>query len=137
MKISKFLKIIFVFILMFFALTINLSASTIIIERDDDSDDNTGYVFNANYLITINEDDNIGYFQRSINGNNVVLGTCEVIIIDTLNPNGYVLCNDDNNSLGTITILINSNDEEKGAIVNVNGEINTIVSVNEEVSIME
>ena len=88
-------------------------------------------------MIRINEDNNIGYLERSINGNSVVLGTCEVIIIDVLNPEGYILCNDDNNSLGTITILINSNNEENGTIVNLNGEISTIISINEEVSIIE
>ena len=118
--------------------SINLSATTIVIDQEGGSDDNDGnktpYGLVKDYLINVDEDNNIGYLERSINGNSVVLGTCEVIIIDVSNHEGYILCNDDNNSLGTITILINSNNEEKGTIVNLNGEISSINFINEEVT---
>ena len=137
---KKSMKLIF-FGLLIFILCINISvnASTIVIEEDGDESENSGVyaIKYYQYMIRINEDNNIGYLERSINGNSVVLGTCEVIIIDVLNPEGYILCNDDNNSLGTITILINSNNEENGTIVNLNGEISTIISINEEVSIIK
>ena len=137
MKIKKIITLVFMLALTLCTLTINLSAKTIVIEKDEDLDDNTGYVLNNSYSIFINEDNNIGYLERNINGNSVVLGTCKVIIIDVSNPEGYILCNDDNNSLGTITILINSNNEEKGTIVNLNGEISSINFINEEVSILK
>ena len=138
---KKIFKIICLIILLFTLVnSINLSAITIVIDQDGDGSGKDGdknpYGLVKDYLINVDED-NIGYLERSINGNSVVLGTCEVIIIDVLNPEGYILCHDDNNSLGTITILINSNNEENGTIVNLNGEISTIISINEEVSIIE
>lgn len=137
---KKSMKLIF-FGLLIFILCINISvnASTIVIEEDGDESENSGVyaIKYCQYMIRINEDNNIGYLERNINGNSVVLGTCEVIIIDVLNPEGYILCNDDNNSLGTITILINSNNEENGTIVNLNGEISTIITINEEVKICD
>ena len=138
---KKIFKIICLIILLFTLVnSINLSAITIVIDQEGGEGENNGnsgtYGLVKDYLINVDEN-NIGYLERSINGNSVVLGTCEVIIIDVLNPEGYILCNDDNNSLGTITILINSNNEENGTIVNLNGEISTIISINEEVSIIE
>ena len=136
---KKIFKIICLIILLFTLVnSINLSAITIVIDQEGGEGENNGnsgtYGLVKDYLINVDEN-NIGYLERSINGNSVVLGTCEVIIIDVLNPEGYILCNDDNNSLGTITILINSNNEENGTIVNLNGEISTIISINEEVII--
>ena len=142
MKIFKKMLKIFCLVLLLFTLANNINLSAIIIDINqegggsEENGDYTPYGLVKDYLINVDEN-NIGYLERSINGNSVVLGTCEVIIIDTLNPNGYVLCNDDNSSLGTITILINSNNEEKGTIVNLNGEISAIISINEEVSIIE
>lgn len=144
MKIFKKILKIFCLVLLLFTLVNNINLNAIIIDINQEgggNEENDGnknpYGLCRDYSINVDEDNNIGYLERSINGNSVVLGTCEVIIIDTLNPNGYVLCDDDNNSLGTITILIDSNDEEKGAIVNVNGEIDSIISINDEVSIIE
>jgi len=140
--IKKIFKV-FCLVLFFFVFvnSINLNAIIIDINQEgggsEEDGDKSPYGLCLDYFINMDEETNIGYLERCINGNNVVLGTCEVIIIDVLNPEGYILCNDDNNSLGSIIILIDSNDEEKGTIVNVNGEINTIVSVNEEVSIMK
>ena len=113
-KFKKIFKIICLIILLFTLVnSINLSAITIVIDQEGGEGENNGnsgtYGLVKDYLINVDEN-NIGYLERSINGNSVVLGTCEVIIIDVLNPEGYILCNDDNNSLGTITILINSND---------------------------
>ena len=59
------------------------------------------------------------------------------MIIDVLNPEGYLLCDDDNNSVGSITILIDYNDDTKGKIVNAYGEISSIITINENVSIVK
>lgn len=143
MKIFKKILKIFCLVLLLFTLANNINLSAIIIDIDqegggsEENGDYTPYGLYRGYLINVDEETNVGYLERSINDKVTVLGTCEVIIIDVLNPEGYILCNDDNNSLGTITILINSNNEEKGTIVNLNGEISTIISINEEVSIIE
>ena len=142
MKIFKKTIKIFCLVLLLFTLANNINLSAIIIDINQEGDgsgkdgDKNPYGLCRDYSINVDEDNNIGYLERSINGNSVVLGTCEVIIIDVLNPEGYILCNDNNNSLGTITILINCNDETKGTIVNVIGEISTIISINEEVKII-
>lgn len=142
MKIFKKILKIFCLVLLLFTLVNNINLSAIIIDINqegggsEENGDHTPYGLVKDYLINV-DGNNIGYLERSINGNSVVLGTCEVIIIDVLNPEGYILCNDDNNSLGTITILINSNNRENGTIVNLNGEISTIISINEEVKICD
>ena len=140
-KFKKIFKIICLIILLFTLVnSINLSAITIVINQEGGEGENNGnsetYGLVKDYLINVDEN-NIGHLERRINGNNVVLGTCEVIIIDALNPEGYILCNDDNNSMGTITIQININDESKGTIVSMSGEIYTIISINEEVNIIK
>ena len=73
---KKSMKLIF-FGLLIFILCINISvnASIIVIEEDGDESENSGVyaIQYCQYMIRINEDNNIGYLERNINGNSVIL----------------------------------------------------------------
>ena len=116
----------------------NVNAKKIVIEEDENPD---GIVImslgDVSYYIDVDEENQLGYVVRSMNGNDVVLGTCTVVVIDAQNPNGYVLCLENEDSLGTLTIEITNELTREGHIETLTGELANLFEINVEVVVEE
>lgn len=116
----------------------NVNAKKIIIEEDDNPD---GIVImslgDVSYYIDVDEETQFGYVVRTMNGNDVVLGTCAVVVINAENPNGYVLCLENEDSLGTLTIVITNELTREGHIEILTGELTNLFEIDTEVVIEE
>lgn len=137
MKLRKNLFKLFAFVVMLMSLlsiSSVVSASDIIIIRNPNPGGVTVLSLNqVVYHIETSDDDNpIGYLVRTTNGEDEVLGTCTVIVIDRFNPNGYVLCSDQgsNNSCGTLIINITNRITGEGYVKSVSGSLRNIFSRN-------
>lgn len=141
-KMKKIFKVIF--ITMIFVLLcgiIKIDAKTIKIHDHSGGPEgggggvNTLTLFDSEYYIEIDDTTNIGYIVYVENGNEIILGTCEVILVDN-NSHEQFICYSADNNLGTIIIEdINSN--SLGTVIYVNGIVNQYVVVGNTLNLVE
>lgn len=91
--------------------TLNVSAKSITLDYNDNHDYVTVLGINdCTYEIKIDEESKIGYVYYETRGQYELIGTCEVLINDTVNNSNYILCYDGENSTGNIVITIGAYD---------------------------
>ena len=136
-------KFIFMFAVLFVVFTmlgtVAVNAANKIVFEDNDNPDYVTVLSldNEMYTIEIDEETGIGYVIVSINGDEETLGTWTVVAIDSNNPNGNILCYDQNDSLGTMTIIITNENIGEGYISVLTGELSNLFNVNQMLTIEE
>lgn len=137
MKKSK--KIFFAMAILAFLFFIGMStysanAKGIRIKKDINVEGVTLYSLSSKeYAIIIDDETNIGYVVCTLNGVEQILGTCKVVVIDLENPDGYALCESDDNSYGELTIVVTDETTKIGYVENVTDELAIIFEVNDQV----
>lgn len=121
-KIAKFLLLLMI---MFFTIsTIKVSAAKITIERDENpSGVAVASIYNDEYYIIIDENDNVGYlYYNSFNGEEI-LGTCTIILIDENNDEIIIANSIEKNAMGEIKIRIDYY-SNSGVVIESKGKVN-------------
>lgn len=114
--------------------TLDVSAKSITLDDNDNPDYVTVLGINdCTYEIKIDEESKIGYVYYETRGQYELIGTCEVLINDTVNNSNYILCYDGENSTGNIVITISEYDTyvsyAEGNISNIFSEgVNVIIT---------
>lgn len=114
--------------------TLDVSAKSITLDDNDNPDYVTVLGINdCTYEIKIDEESKIGYVYYETRGQYELIGTCEVLINDTVNNSNYILCYDGENSTGNIVITIGAYDTyvsyAEGNISNIFSEgVNVIIT---------
>lgn len=122
---KRILKI-FVLVLVFtlFIGTIKVNAARVTIVKDENPDRvDVLSLSNNEFYVAIDDETQIGYLTNCVRGNEEIIGTCEILIVDLNNSTNYLLCNADENNVGTVVITITDNEQ---IVTNVNGEISNV-----------
>ncbi len=115
--------------------TLDVSAKSITLDDNDNPDYVTVLGINdCTYEIKIDEESKIGYVYYETRGQYELIGTCEVLINDTVNNSNYILCYDGENSTGNIVITISEYDTY---VSYAEGDIGSIYNVGVSVVICE
>ncbi|MDD3383703.1 MAG: hypothetical protein PHX46_02695 [Bacilli bacterium] len=135
-KNEKFKKEV-IFSMFLFMATVEVQAAKIKIVRDENPDCVTVLsLFDEEYSIDVDEENEIGYVVYTSNGEDEILGTCTVIVINSQNPNGYVLCNSEvGSSRGTLTITIINELTGEGYVSSVTGDLGYLFGLNTEITL--
>lgn len=114
--------------------TLDVSAKSITLDDNDNPDYVTVLGINdCTYEIKIDEESKIGYVYYETRGQYELIGTCEVVVNDTVNNSNYILCYDGENSTGNMVITISEYDTfvsyAEGNISNIFSEgVNVIIT---------
>ena len=130
--------IIFMFVAIFlFMTTIEVQAAKITIVRDNNPEGVTVLsLFNEKYSIEIDDETEIGYVVYTVDGVDEIIGSCEVIVIDSQNPSGYVLCSDEiDRSCGSLTITITNELTGEGFVSSVSGDLGYVFCLNSNIKL--
>lgn len=133
---KRILKI-FVLVLVFtlFIGTIKVNAARVTIVKDENPDRvDVLSLSNNEFYVSIDDETKIGYLINCVRGNEEIIGTCEIYVIDHVNDLNYTLCYDNENSVGSIIINI---DEYGSYISNTTGDISNIFYSGLEVNISD
>lgn len=137
MKKNLFKLFICLFFLFLTASSFVVSAKKVDIKEEDNPFGETVLTLgNREIFIEIDEETGFAYVCLESNGNIYILGTCEVVLVDSENPNGVVdgVPANDLDDYGTITI----SDSDNGLYISaLDGEIVNYFEVNLKVVITE
>lgn len=118
--------------------TISVNAARMI--REDDND--LGVVLyslnDKEYYVELDEENNCGYVIEVKNGEENVIGTCSITVIFSDETNEVIEYTDVNNdTYGSIVIVITDNVSGEGYIQNVDGTLENIFEENEKIIFIE
>lgn len=95
---------------------------------------NTLTLNNSEYYIYVDEITGVGYLINKHNGQENIIGTCQVIIFDVSNSQSYIWCLSNEENLGTIEVSIIKDTQ---IITNIDGEIENLINCGSIVTISD
>lgn len=139
MKKVKLFVLSFIFMLfLVFCSAINVNASRAVIIKNENPEGVTVLTIDDElyYILTSETDENYGYVVYSNNENEVIIGSCSIIVYSDENPSGYVYCNVDSNfeDLGVIEVNIIDNINNIGIVRYVSNSSNGIFTVGTKIN---
>jgi len=121
-----------IIIVALFGIKAVIEANGIIIIRDENPDGSTVLsIDNECYYIEIDEETNVGYVIQKLDNETIVIGTCEVSVIDG-DKDPEVLCVSAENSMGSLVIVT---DNSVSTISLSEGDISIIFTIDTKVII--
>lgn len=135
-KLSVFVVVLVLCFMTFGYMRVNASSKIVLNSGDEETGvrlcslDDIEY----QYYIEIGDETNVGYVVNCVRNIEKVLGTCKIYVIDEVNSTNYLLCNSDDNNMGTVVITITENEQ---IVTNVTGEISNVFHLGSSVSINE
>lgn len=94
---------------------------------------------NESYSIEVDEETGYGYVVYEIDGEEEILGTCSVVVLDTINKTEYVLCYEEEGltSYGEMIVVITNEVASEGVIYSIEGKLEELFDTNDTVIIEE
>ena len=133
-KTIKLFVVLFLFMLCCVNITVG-AASVKIVKNEGGNEEgsNTLALFNDEFYIEVDEDTNIGYLIHKNRGNDIVIGTCKVELINSITSDNSIICYSNSmNNLGSLIIVF---DNESGVVVEAVGDIENIFCVGTYVNV--
>ncbi len=132
-RILKIFLLVLVFTLYIGTIKVNAARVTIVKDENPDRVDVLS-LSNNEFYVSIDDETKIGYLTNCVRGNEEIIGTCEILVVDLNESTNYLLCSADENNVGTVVITIIENQQ---TITNVTGEISNIFYIGSSVIINE
>ncbi len=133
MKKKIFKILVIVLFLTLFLGTTEVNAARVTIVKDENPERvDVLSLSNDEFYVNIDDDTEIGYLIHCFRDVEELIGTCEIFVVDLNESTSYLLCAADENSLGTIVISIDDNEQ---IITSVNGELSNIFYIGTNVVI--
>ena len=124
------------FLVMLCCVNITVGAASVKIVKNEGGNEegsNTLALFNDEFYIEVDEDTNIGYLIHKNRGNDIVIGTCKVELINSITSDNSIICYSNSmNNLGSLIIVF---DNESGVVVEAVGDIENIFCVGTYVNV--
>lgn len=132
-RILKIFVLVFVFALFIGTIKVNAARVTIVKDENPDRVDVLS-LSNNEFYVSIEDETKIGYLTNCVRGNEEIIGTCEILVVDLNESTNYLLCSADENNVGTVVITITENEQ---IVTNVTGEISNVFYLGSTVIINE
>ena len=132
-RIFKIFVLVLVFTLFIGTIKVNAARVTIVKDENPDRVDVLSLI-NNEFYVSIDDETKIGYLTNCVRGNEEIIGTCEILVVDLNSSTDYLLCCADENNMGTVVITITENEQ---IVTNVTGEISSVFYLGSSVVINE